>query len=168
MNGRRKTTTDKERGAPAPPGRRLGSFFGTGYPLPSSPSVTMRMVANRGRDTRPEMLLRSTLHQVGLRFRVHYAVRVDAGRPIIIDIAFPRRRVAVFLDGCFWHACREHRSIPKTNHDYWRPKLARNSERDRQTGTRLERAGWTVIRIWEHEDVAAAATRVSAAVVDGD
>jgi DNA mismatch endonuclease (patch repair protein) len=165
-----KTTPDRERASrvQAPPGRRRGRFFGASYPLPSSPSVTTRMVANRGRNTRPEMLLRSTLHLAGLRFRVHYPVRVDAGRPIVIDIAFPGRRVAVFVDGCFWHACSKHRSIPKANRDYWRPKLARNSERDRETGARLEHAGWIAIRIWEHEDVGAAASCVSAAVAGSD
>lgn len=141
-------------------GIRLRGTFGAGYPIPSSRSVSVRMVANRSTNTRPEIALRSALHRAGLRFRIHHKVRIDIGRPIVIDIAFPRRRLAVFLDGCFWHACREHRSIPNANAAYWRPKLARNIERDRQTADRLERGGWTVIRIWEHEDVASAQNRV--------
>jgi DNA mismatch endonuclease (patch repair protein) len=145
--------------------RRLDRrFFGGAYPLPSSAAATTIMKANRSRDTSPEILLRSALHRAGMRFRVHQGVRVDDGRPIVVDVAFTRRKVAVFMDGCFWHACPKHGTTPRANSSYWRPKLARNSERDLETVARLERAGWCAIRIWEHEDVAAATARVAAAV----
>jgi DNA mismatch endonuclease (patch repair protein) len=147
-------------------GRRGRSFFGGDYPLPSSPISTKIMRANRSRDTAPELRLRSALHRAGLRFRVHYAARVDNGRPIVIDVAFTRHKVAVFLDGCFWHACPLHSVTPKANSAYWKPKLARNKERDRETVVRLELGGWTAIRIWEHEEPMAAASRVVKAVRD--
>ena len=80
------------------------------------------------------------------------------------DIVFTRVRVAVFVDGCFWHRCPEHGSSPKTNSGWWRQKLDTNVERDRATDTALAEAGWTVIRIWEHEDTCTAADRVEATV----
>ncbi len=140
--------------------RRDRRFFGVGYPLPSDGFVTIRMRANRSRDTRPELLLRSALHRAGLRFRVHYSVRVDGGRAVVVDVAFTRRRLAVFVDGCFWHACPVHSVTPKANSTYWGPKLSSNAERDLETVRRLERAGWEVIRVWEHEDVSVAAARI--------
>ena len=85
----------------------------------------------------------------------------SAPRP---DIAFTRQKVAIFVDGCFWHSCPEHKSLPATNQDYWLPKLARNVERDAQNTADLEAAGWTVIRVWEHEDIELAAARISAVV----
>jgi DNA mismatch endonuclease (patch repair protein) len=124
------------------------------------------MKANRSKDTTPELALRSALHRGGLRYRIHLSVRIDDGRPIVVDIAFTSRRLAVFLDGCFWHACPAHGSIPKANAGYWRPKLVRNAERDRETVARLERAGWRVIRIWEHEDVSAATARIADALAN--
>lgn len=110
------------------------------------------MRGNRKTDTKPEVALRSALHRAGLRFRKDYSVRVDDGRPIRIDIAFPMAKLAVFVDGCFWHRCPEHGNEPKVNSDYWGPKLDRNVERDRETDQRLQNAGWWVVRIWEHED----------------
>jgi DNA mismatch endonuclease (patch repair protein) len=80
------------------------------------------------------------------------------------DIAFPRRRLAVFVDGCFWHRCPEHGTSPKANHDFWKAKLDRNVERDRESDAALEAAGWTVLRFWEHEDPAVAATKILAAL----
>jgi DNA mismatch endonuclease (patch repair protein) len=106
------------------------------------------------------MRLRSTLHRAGARFRVHHVIRVDERRPVVADIAFTRRRIAVFLDGCFWHACPEHGEIPIANRTYWEPKLARNRERDREAIARLANVGWLAIRIWEHEDVVVASSRV--------
>ena len=121
------------------------------------------MRANRRRDTGPERAIRSALHGAGLRFRVDYAIRVPgAARAIRPDIVFTRRRVAVFIDGCFWHGCAAHSSVPRTNSDYWAPKLTRNAERDREQAAVLTSAGWEVIRVWEHEDAAAAAGRISA------
>lgn len=123
-----------------------------GYPHPSSPEATTKMVANRGKNTTPELRLRSRLHREGLRYRVHLPVRVDARRPVSIDVAFPKLKLAVFIDGCFWHGCREHRTVPKANGAYWGPKLTKNVERDLETTARLEQAGWTVRRYWEHDD----------------
>jgi DNA mismatch endonuclease (patch repair protein) len=91
-------------------------------------------------------------------------VRVDQGRPIIVDVAFTRRKLAVFFDGCFWHACPFHGTTPKANSAYWRPKLARNRERDRETVSRLKLAGWQTIRIWEHEEIATSTARIVHAV----
>jgi DNA mismatch endonuclease (patch repair protein) len=122
------------------------------------------MLLCRNRDTRPERALRSAVHRLGLRFWV-------ARRPVpavrrTADLVFPRARIAVYLDGCFWHACPQHFVPPKTNPQYWEPKIASNVARDRDTDARLAAAGWTVLRIWEHEETAAAARRVAAAVAD--
>lgn len=122
------------------------------------------MQGNRRRDTIPELGLRSDLHARGRRFRVQYPV---PGRPRrSIDIAFTRRRIAVLVDGCFWHGCPEHGSSPATNSTYWREKVQRNQARDRDTDVALARAGWTVVRIWEHESRAAAVAAVEAALRD--
>lgn len=122
------------------------------------------MRANRPKDTGPERVVRSLLHRSGLRYRVHFTARVDSGRPISIDIAFPAISLAVFIDGCFWHGCREHRTVPVSNASYWGPKLARNVERDVETTARLETAGWRVRRYWEHDDPTSVADGVSALV----
>jgi DNA mismatch endonuclease, patch repair protein len=128
------------------------------YPHPTSEAVTAAMKGNRSRDTRPEVALRSALHRMGLRFRKDYLVRLPERR-VRIDVAFPARRLAVFSDGCFWHACPEHGNKPKANTHYWRPKMERNARRDREVTLALEEAGWTVLRFWEHvptEDAARA------------
>lgn len=109
------------------------------------------MRANRKRDTKPEVKLRSTLHQRGLRFRKNWPIRT-ANLAVRADIVFTAKRVAVFVDGCFWHCCPSHGTTPRTNADYWLPKLARNVERDREVTEALQDEGWLVIRVWEHED----------------
>jgi len=119
------------------------------------------MKNQRRRDTKPEAALRSELWRRGLRYRVDVKV---VGRRRRVDIAFTRARVAVFVDGCFWHRCPEHGSIPKANRAWWTEKLEANERRDRNTDTELIAAGWLVIRIWEHEDPVEAADRVEAAV----
>jgi len=138
--------------------------FSTGqrlaYPKPSSAAVTTIMKANRSRNTSPELKIRSILHRSGLRYRVHFPVRIDDRRPINVDIAFPRLRIAVFVDGCFWHGCREHRTVPIANNLYWSAKLAGNVARDQETVDRLSRHGWAVMRVWEHENAAEAAARI--------
>ena len=108
------------------------------------------MRSNRRRDTAPEMAVRSLLHRAGERFRVDYAIR-GGGRLTHSDIAFPARRVAIFIDGCFWHVCPVHGTMPVRNRDYWEPKLRANVERDAATTVALELGGWTVLRFWEHE-----------------
>lgn len=98
------------------------------------------------RDTGPELLLRSALFAAGLRFRLN--VRVEGVRP---DIVYGPKHVAVFVDGCFWHGCPLHGTKPGSNQSYWLPKLEANRARDARQTEKLERAGWTVIRLWEHE-----------------
>jgi DNA mismatch endonuclease, patch repair protein len=133
------------------------------YPVPSSPAVTAVMKGNRKRDTRPEVRLRSALHRSGLRFRKDHTLTAGTVR-VRADVVFSRARVVVFSDGCFWHACPDHGTSPKTNVDYWGPKLARNVERDRRIDRALAAAGWSVIRVWEHEAPEEAASRVAAFV----
>jgi DNA mismatch endonuclease, patch repair protein len=110
--------------------------------------------------------LRSALHRRGLRFRKNFLVRVDGYRAIRPDIVFTRARVAVFVDGCFWHACSEHGTWPRTNSEFWRLKLERNIERDCQVDQALTAGGWQVVRVWEHEDPNTAASRIKALVTD--
>lgn len=122
------------------------------------------MRRNTRRDTTPEVALRSLLHKRGMRFRVDLPIRVGADRPIRPDVVFTRARVAVFLDGCFWHGCPVHGTTPLTRADYWVPKIEENRARDRRNTIALASAGWTVIRVWEHENPDAAASRISRAV----
>ena len=117
------------------------------------------MQAIRGRDTAPELALRRLLHARGLRYRVDSPPLPGVRRRA--DLVFGPARVAVFVDGCFWHRCPEHATEPRTNTDYWAPKLDRNVERDRETDALLTRAGWVSVRVWEHEDPAVAARRVA-------
>lgn len=121
------------------------------------------MQGNRRTGTKPEVSLRSALHAAGMRFRKDH--RIDLGRvkprP---DVVFTRAKVAVFVDGCYWHSCPEHGTSPRTNSDYWAPKLARNVERDREHDKALQEAGWTVVRIWEHVPVGAAVDAVERAI----
>lgn len=109
------------------------------------------MRANRGRDTGPEIALRSALHARGLRFRKNYRLDLEAGRRVRPDIVFSRIRLAVFVDGCFWHGCQEHRSLPGSNASFWKQKIEGTQKRDREQLAWLEAAGWTVIRVWEHD-----------------
>lgn len=116
----------------------------------TSAATRRTMLGNKRRDTKPELEIRRRLHALGLRYRVDF--RLDASSRTRADIVFTRRRVAVFVDGCFWHGCPMHGVTPKSNVDYWGPKLQRNQERDRTTNTRLREMGWLVLRFWEHED----------------
>ena len=128
----------------------------------TSEATRRRMSRQARRDTRPELMLRRELHRRGLRYRVHRrplpAVRREA------DVVFSRQRVAVFVDGCWWHRCPEHATVPKTNTAWWQEKLDRNVARDRETDRLLTDAGWQVIRIWEHETPSAAADKVADAL----
>jgi DNA mismatch endonuclease (patch repair protein) len=103
--------------------------------------------------------LRSELHERGLRFRKDLLVRVGSTK-VHPDIVFTRARVAVFVDGCFWHGCPEHQTVPKRNPEYWVPKLKRNVERDRESDAALSSEHWAIVRVWEHEDVATAGERI--------
>lgn len=109
------------------------------------------------KDTEPELALRRELHRLGLRYVLD--VRALPGRP---DVVFTRRRIAVFIDGCFWHRCPTHFVQPKSNSDWWTRKLAANVERDRLADERLTSLGWAVLRVWEHEDPVVAAQVVLA------
>lgn len=121
------------------------------------------MKGNRKRDTAPERALRSALFARGLRYRVDHPVRTaKGGRVIRADVVFAAAKLAVFLDGCFWHCCPEHGTRPTRNSHYWDAKLRRNVERDRHYDVLLAEAGWRVMRIWEHEDPEEAATQVEA------
>lgn len=131
----------------------------------SSPDVRRRMQSNRRSGTKPEKAIASELHRRGLRFRRDvYWKDEDAGVRTYIDIAFSARRVAVFVDGCVWHGCFDHPFAPKTNSAYWTSKIDRNIARDCRVNAALRQAGWTVLRVWEHENVLEAADRVWAAV----
>lgn len=121
------------------------------------------MKGNRKRDTAPERALRSALFGRGLRYRVDYPIRATEGvRPIRADVVFTTAKLAVFVDGCFWHGCPEHGTRPTRNSHYWDAKLERNVERDRRYEVLLTEAGWSVLRFWEHEDPEEAAARVQA------
>jgi len=116
------------------------------------------MQAQRRRDTAPELALRRELHRRGRRFFVDRAP--VPGQRRRADLVFPRLRVAVFVDGCFWHGCPTHGRVPRSNGHWWADKLARNTARDRDTDSQLAALGWTVVRVWEHEDGTEAADRV--------
>jgi DNA mismatch endonuclease (patch repair protein) len=115
----------------------------------SSPAVASRMRMQARRDTAPELSIRRALFARGLRYRVGYPVPGLPRRTI--DIAFPRSRVAVFVDGCYWHGCRRHKTVPVANRELWEAKLASNRARDRQTDRHLRENGWRVVRAWEHD-----------------
>lgn len=104
------------------------------------------MARVKGKNTSPERILRSALWKIGLRYRLNY--RVPAGRP---DIVFPGSKVAVSVDGCFWHGCPAHYSRPRSREEFWSQKLAANTERDSRLTLRLEALGWISVRVWEHE-----------------
>jgi DNA mismatch endonuclease, patch repair protein len=114
------------------------------------------------RDTAPEVAVRRLLHASGLRYRVNVPVPGMPRRTI--DIVFPRTKVAILIDGCFWHGCPQHATQPKANAEWWRTKLDRNMARDRETTEHLTAAGWTVLRFWEHEDPEEVASRVREAL----
>lgn len=137
-------------------------FLQTMNPVQPS-SRASPLAGHRRRDTRPELNLRSLLHRAGLRSRADD--RVGSGRSAPRpDIAFIGPKVAVVVDGCFWHCCPKHGSTPGVHQDYWPPKLARNVERDTENTEALRRMGWTVVRVWEHEDTQTAAKCIEALV----
>lgn len=124
--------------------------------------VRTRMRTTRRRDTPAELALRRELHRRGLRFLVdHQPVTSLKTRA---DLVFRGARIAVFVDGCFWHACPEHATWPRTNAAWWREKIEANVARDRRADGLLLQEGWAVIRVWEHEEVQSASDRVQAAV----
>jgi DNA mismatch endonuclease (patch repair protein) len=118
------------------------------------------MQGNRGRDTRPELAVRRAAHALGLRYRV--SVRPIPSLRRTADLVFTRARVAVFVDGCFWHGCPEHyRPSTGSNRSFWDEKVLENRRRDHETDAALTSAGWSVLRLWEHEDPTEAAQRIA-------
>jgi len=128
----------------------------------STPSIRRKMQAQQSRDTAPELALRRAVHALGLRYRVDRAPIKGLRRRA--DLVFAPTKLAVFVDGCFWHCCPDHGNWPRVNGAWWRAKLERNVARDKSTDERLREAGWTVVRIWEHEDPGTAAHRISVIV----
>jgi DNA mismatch endonuclease (patch repair protein) len=120
------------------------------------------MKSNRRRDTTLELVVRRLLHRRGLRFRVDYAPW--ANKRNRADVVFTRQRVAVFLDGCFWHGCPSHYTEPATNRDFWALKVSANRARDARITAVLEIEGWRVLRFWEHESPGLIADQVESAV----
>ena len=131
-------------------------------PKASSPATRRRMQLTPRRDTRPEMRVRSLLHRAGLRFRVHS--KIISSIRLWADICFPRQRVAVFIDGCFWHGCPVHCRPSKSNVNYWRYKIERNRARDVESTALLQSLGWNVLRYWEHERPEAVAATIQSNV----
>ncbi|SKB03606.1 very short patch repair endonuclease [Aeromicrobium choanae] len=133
------------------------------YQETTTPGRSRNMAAIRGTDTRIEVAVRSALHRAGHRFRKDLVVKTPTvkARP---DIVFTRKRLAVFIDGCFWHSCPVHGSRPQRNQGYWNPKLDRNRARDREQDNALAGDGWHVLRFWEHEQVTDIVASIESAV----
>ena len=131
---------------------------------PPTAGVRRRMMATKRRDTPGELLIRKTLHRKGLRYAIDTPALGSSRRRA--DIVFRGSRVAVFVDGCFWHSCPKHRTQPRKNAAWWKAKLAENVRRDRDTDRELRSAGWVVIRVWAHEDPGRAAMRIQRVVTE--
>lgn len=130
----------------------------TNRPSAGSPAVSERMSRQQTAGTAPELAVRHRLHAAGLRYRVDYPPIPGLRRRA--DIVFTRKKVAIFVDGCFWHSCPDHATFPKTNAQWWADKLGRNKRRDAETNRILNEAGWIVLRFWEHEDPEAVARSI--------
>lgn len=128
-------------------------------PAPSTPEASSRMQRVRQKNTSAEWALRRELHALGLRYRIHVQVLTKPRR--VADIVFSGQRVVVFVDGCFWHGCPLHATWPKQNAEFWRAKIIANQDRDRDTDARLTACGWTVMRVWAHEQPSEAASRIA-------
>ena len=124
-------------------------------PKASSALVRRVMQANTGRATAPEQTLRTLLHRTGLRYRIH--VRPEASLRCVADVVFRPSKVCIFVDGCYWHGCAKHFTVPKRNTEWWAEKIADNQCRDARRTAELRALGWTVIRVWEHDLSEAAA-----------
>jgi DNA mismatch endonuclease (patch repair protein) len=133
----------------------------TNRPRAGSEEIRRKMSEQRRRDTKPEIAIRRILHSRGYRYRVDYRLPGTRRRA---DVAFTKIKLAVFVDGCFWHSCRLHGTFPRTNRDWWKEKLAANAVRDRDTDSRLRGLGWEVLRIWEHEDPSKVVDKIAKAI----
>lgn len=120
------------------------------------------MQGNRSRDTRPELAIRREVHRLGLRYRI--SCRPEAAIRRTADLVFRRTKVAVFIDGCYWHGCPEHFHQPRANVDYWAGKIGGNVAHDRETDRLLRERGWEVVRIWEHQEPAVGAKLIASVV----
>lgn len=152
-----------------PPAARGSSIRPVSRPLtpappPSSAQTKAVMIGNKGRDTQPEVKVRAAIHAMGLRFRKN--ARPLKGLRCTADIVFPRERVAVFIDGCFWHGCPKHGRVPSKNSSYWSEKLERNALRDKRNEQVLGEADWTVLRYWEHEHSEVIAQEIHMKVIE--
>jgi len=134
--------------------------------IPSSSDVSRRMAKVRQTGTDAELALRQEMYRIGLRYRINYEVLRKPRR--VADVAFPGRKIAVFIDGCFWHGCPEHATWPKRNADFWRLKIETNRRRDADTNARLQANGWTALRFWSHESPVEAAKTVALMVAKAD
>jgi DNA mismatch endonuclease, patch repair protein len=128
-------------------------------PSPADDETSRRMRRVRRRDTRPEVSLRSLVHRLGLRYAIDVRPLEKLGRTA--DIVFRSAKIAVFVDGCFWHGCPLHATWPKHNKAWWRAKILRNRSRDRETDDALTRQAWVSIRVWEHEDLKVVAHKIA-------
>lgn len=133
---------------------------------PSSSDASLRMAKVWQTGTDAELALRREMYRIGLRYRIDYEVLKKPRR--VADVAFPGRKIAVFVDGCFWHGCPEHATWPKRNADFWRQKIEANRLRDAETNTRLQANGWTALRFWSHESPTDAAKSVARVVAKAD
>ena len=129
---------------------------------PSSQAASSRMARVRQTGTKAEIALRRELHRMGLRYRVNFQVLLKPRR--IADVVFPKLKIAIFVDGCFWHGCPEHSTWPKRNAEFWKQKIEANQARDTDTDKKLREIGWTVLRFWEHELPVAAAITVKSVI----
>lgn len=132
-------------------------------PIPSSRAALARMKSAKPRDTVPEKALRSELHKRGLRYRVDVRPIKNLNRRA--DIVFRFAKIAIFVDGCFWHGCPKHGTQAKSNAEFWENKIKRNRERDEETNQLLKKAGWKVIRVWEHENPEKASAKIQKIVL---
>ena len=134
--------------------------------VPSSSDASRRMAKVRQTGTDAELALRREMYRIGLRYRVGYEVLKQPRR--VADVAFPGRKIAVFVDGCFWNGCPEHATWPKRNANFWRQKIEANRRRDADTNARLQANGWTALRFWSHESPVEAAETVARVVAKAD
>jgi DNA mismatch endonuclease, patch repair protein len=132
----------------------------------SSSEASRRMAKVRQKGTDAELALRREMHRIGLRYRIDYEVLRKPRR--VADVAFPGRKIAVFVDGCFWHGCPEHATWPKQNAAFWREKIEANRRRDADTSDRLRSLGWIVLRFWSHESPTDAAQTVARTITKAD
>ncbi len=134
--------------------------------LPTSSRTSLRLSKVRQKGTNAELALRREMYRIGLRYRIDYEVLKKPRR--VADIAFPGRKIAIFVDGCFWHGCPEHGTWPKRNADFWRQKIEANRQRDADTNARLQANGWTALRFWSHESPVEAAQAVARVLAKAD